>query len=306
MKLADISKTDLSNRLKNEGIRLRIGPFVILLNTRIEALSSALKLLYGESELAIDGGFSDFHISLDAPAGLRGYYRPQVLFYFDGQVPFKPLPITHAFPLFEWGLNWCIAKYVHQYLILHAAVLEKNNRSIIMPGPPGSGKSTLCAALALRGWRLLSDEMALVGLEDLSLTPVTRPVALKNESIDIIQRFESDAVLGPLSYDTSKGTVAHLQPPVDSMSRYLEKSGVSYIVMPRYSPESSNEVREMQQSSMLKELIRNSFNYNILREEGFRTACRLVDACGCFTLDFNNLDDALTSMDRVIHNSVNE
>jgi len=301
VKLVDISKTDLSNRLRKEGVRLHIGPFVILLNTKIEALSSTLQLLYRECELATDEGFSDFHISLDAPAGFRGYIRPQVLFYFDGQVPFKPLPLAHAFPLFEWGLNWCIAKYVHQYLILHAAVLEKDNRSIIMPGPPGSGKSTLCAALALRGWRLLSDEMALVDLEDLSLTPVTRPVALKNESIDIIRQFENDAVLGPCSYDTSKGTVAHLQPPAESMSRYLEKSGVSHIVMPRYSPTSSNEARKMQQSSMLKELIRNSFNYNILREEGFNTACRLVDACECYTLEFNNLDDALISMDRIIH-----
>jgi predicted ATPase len=30
---------------------------------------------------------------------------------------------------------------------------------VILPAPPGSGKSTLCAALVTRGWRLLSDEL---------------------------------------------------------------------------------------------------------------------------------------------------
>jgi hypothetical protein len=41
-------------------------------------------------------------------------------------------------------------------------VLERGGRALLLPAPSGSGKSTLCAGLAFNGWRLLSDELALL------------------------------------------------------------------------------------------------------------------------------------------------
>jgi len=72
--------------------------------------------------------------------------------------------------------------------MLHAAVLEKNGRAVVLPGDPGAGKSTLTAALMLSGWRLLSDEITLVDRDDGLLVGLARPVSLKNASIDVIQR----------------------------------------------------------------------------------------------------------------------
>ena len=52
--------------------------------------------------------------------------------------------------------------HAHQYLIIHAAVVEKNGLAAILPAPPGSGKGTLTAGSVLSGWRLLSDELTLI------------------------------------------------------------------------------------------------------------------------------------------------
>ena len=81
-----------------------------------------------------------------------------------------------------------------------------------MPGDPGAGKSTLTAALMLSGWRLLSDEIALVDRDDGLLRRLARPVSLKNASIDIIREHDTRAVFGDMAHDTHKGTVAHLEP----------------------------------------------------------------------------------------------
>src|SRR3546814_10587342 len=88
--------------------------------------------------------------------------------------------------MLEWGLNWCIGAHGHQFLIIHAAVIARNGLAAILPGAPGSGKSTLTACLVHNGWRLLSDEMALVSLQDGGLTALARPISLKNRSIDLI------------------------------------------------------------------------------------------------------------------------
>jgi serine kinase of HPr protein (carbohydrate metabolism regulator) len=51
-------------------------------------------------------------------------------------------------------------------------------KGVLLSAVSGSGKSTLSAELALNGWRLLSDELALIDSE-VKLVPLTRPVSLK-------------------------------------------------------------------------------------------------------------------------------
>jgi len=78
---------------------------------------------------------------------LRRVIKPHVMFEVNQYKPFMPLPAEHAFALLEWGMNWCIAAHEFTRLILHSAVLVKNNKAIVFPAMPGSGKSTLTAFL---------------------------------------------------------------------------------------------------------------------------------------------------------------
>src|SRR3546814_19883114 len=87
--------------------------------------------------------------------------------------------------MLEWGLNWCIGLHGHRYLIIHAAAIERNGLAFILPGAPGSGKSTLTAFLVHHGWRLLSDQQALVSLQDRRLPALTPPIGLTNRPIDL-------------------------------------------------------------------------------------------------------------------------
>lgn len=88
----------------------------------------------------------------------------------------------HAYAFLEWGMNWCVSVTANEYLKLHAAVVAKDGIVLLMPGLPGAGKSTLCAALALHGWRVLSDEHALVVPGTANIVPLPRPISLKNAS----------------------------------------------------------------------------------------------------------------------------
>lgn len=292
MKLGDLSLAQLRQRLADNDLALRTGPFVTRIQSPMPLVAEGLLRLYAEFPLDT-GEFRDFHVRVGPPPGLRRWLRPQINFWYDDHSPFKPLPANHAFALLEWGLNWCIAGHAHHYLMLHAAVLEKNGRAVVLPGDPGAGKSTLTAALMLSGWRLLSDEITLVDRDDGLLVGLARPVSLKNASIDVIQRAFPDAVIGAPAYDTHKGTVAHLRPSADSVARVGEKARPAWVVFPRWREGSTARLSPHSRADALLHTASHAFNYSLLGGLGFELNAALMDACTCHDFEYSNLDDAL-------------
>lgn len=298
-RISDLTLPQLYALLAGPGLFLKTGPFCYKIRSKVKKVAEGLHLLYGGNEYFQRLDFVDFDIRLDSPNSLRRHFRPKLDFYFDHQAPFKPLPITQAYAFLEWGMNWCVSVHMNQYLKLHAAVLEKNGKALVMPAAPGSGKSTLCAALMLRGWRLLSDEHALVSLDDASLIPVCRPVSLKNESIHVIQEFEPAAVFGPLCEDTHKGTVVHMQPDARSVERDNEIAKPGWLVFPKYVPESETRLTERLKETAFLKAGDQSFNYSLLGVKGFEAMSRLVEASDCYNFSYSNLDEAVTTFERL-------
>lgn len=296
MKVSTLPAIEPAHRLK-QGTNLRIGPFVTRIQSFIPNVIEGIRLLYADYPQEGDDAFVDFHVRLAPPRSPRRWFRPQVLFFFDGSVPFKPLPLDQAFPLFEWGLNWCVAKHINQYLILHAGVIEKGGHAVIMAAPPGSGKSTLCAGLVARGWRLLSDELALVSPEDGRLIPLPRPVSLKNDSIDVIRSFAPEVTIGRESADTTKGTVAHMKAPDDSIARADEHARPAWVICPKYEKGVPARLERRSRAQIFMHVIKNAFNYSVLGVRGFQTAAALIDVCDCYDFTYSSLDEAIDVFD---------
>lgn len=288
---------ELQHLLLGAGACFQLGPFVVEVGTDIPALAEGLSHFYAEYPCAGEDGFADFHVRLSRAQGLRRWYRPQVQFSIDGRRPFLPMTIEHAFPMFEWTLNWCVANYAHQYLMFHSAVVERNGVAAILAAPSGSGKSTLCAALVNRGWRLFSDELALIALSDGRLAPFPRPVSLKNNSIDIIRAYARDAIFGPPTHDTRKGTVAHMKAPTGSIARAAETAMPAWVIFPRYVANAEPEMAPLKKSAAAFAMIENSFNYHVLGQVGFEALADLVARSGCFDFTYSRLDDAVAAFD---------
>lgn len=288
----------VSALLRGDGACLQIGPFVVRLRSSLTEVARGVHRFYSRQILP-DCPFADFHVALRPPRGARGFYRPQVRFFLDGRSPFKPLPRNQAFALFEWGLNWCIAQHAHHYLQIHAAVVARQGLALLLPGAPGSGKSTLCAALVARGWQLLSDEFALVCTETGNLSSLPRPISLKNESIRLIGSAFPHVEIGPAAYDTSKGTVAHMEVPEKALGEPGEPIRPAWIVFPRYTPDAPLGLAPISKGRTLLRIADSSFNYSVLGSQGFASAVALVDRCECHEMRFPGLDSGLASVERL-------
>jgi len=300
MKLLQLPRAELRRQLAGAGVWLRTGPFSIKVQSHIPFVAEGLAKLYGQFEVrSAHEAFADFHVVVNPPTNLRRWLRPQVSFSFDGMQPFKPLPREQAFPMLEWGLNWCVSTQPHSYLIIHAAVVEKNGLAAILPAPPGSGKSTLTAGLVLSGWRLLSDELTLIDRKTGLIQPLPRPVSLKNQSIDVIRQFSPDTYINRASHDTVKGTVAHMRPPRDSVRRQHETARPGWVIFPKWEAGVPTTLTPRPQAQTFKLLAQNAFNYSCLGADGLRVGAALIDQTACYDFHYSQLHEAIAIFDRL-------
>jgi len=185
-------------------------------------------------------------------------------------------------------------------LIIHAAVVAKGNKAILLPAPQGSGKSTLCAALVNSGWRLFSDELAIISLKDASVFPCVRPVSLKNESINIIKSRFPDARLMPSVHDTTKGTVSLMMPGLESVKQGNCPAKISAIVFPKYQLEVNGKFEVKDKSQTFIELIQNSFNYHVISNQSFNIAGDIVESAYCYEYIYSDLTKAILDFDSLV------
>lgn len=300
MILADLAFEVVRERLLTGTLILGIGPFSFELSSPFPQVAVGLSRLYSDYPVLEVGEFVDFRVSISSGKGWRRWIKRQAIFTFDGYQPFGPLPEKHAFPLLEWAMNWCVSMHCNHYLLLHSAVIERDGYAAILPAPPGSGKSTLCAGLVNRGWRLLSDELALVSLESLAITPFGRPISLKNQSIDIIRKYVPEAAFSEVVHDTSKGTVSHMKVRSEHLARIRDIATPRWVVFPRYVNGAEPALTLRSKADSMLELGRNSFNYLILGKLGFDVLANVVEACDCYDFVYSQLDDAVKVFDELV------
>lgn len=296
MRVAELPARALAEGLAR-GLDVDTGAFVIRIETPIPPLAEEVRALYGEFPLDAGGGLADFHVAVQRPAGplgVRRWWRPQASVLLDEDRPFEPMPMDMAVPMLEWSINWCAATRANQYVMIHAAVLERGGRALILPGVTGAGKSTLCAGLAHRGWRLFSDEFALIRPGDGALDPWPRPISLKNVSIDVIRRWAPEAYMSASVPNTNKGTVAHVRPPTDSVRRAAEPAAPAWLVFPTFTRDATAQLTRVPKARAFFRLADCSFNYESLGIRGFRTLSRMIDECDAYEFRYSSLDDALS------------
>lgn len=279
-------------QLASTGVQIDIGPFLVRVRADLPGVAVHLSLLYDHFPMT-DVADGHFDVAVVGTPGLRRWLRPQATLVVNGRRPFLPLPADLAGPLLEWGINWSIGNRAHRWVIVHAAVVERDGAALILCAPSGSGKSTLCAALAYGGWRLLSDEFALIDPDGSKVFPSPRPVSLKDAAIAIIRARHPDVPFSPERIDVEGARFVHARPPAESVRRAAEPAVPTWVVFPRYTPGHPTELRPLPRARALARLADQSFNYNYLGVQGFSCLAHVARTAQVYEFEYSNLDEAL-------------
>jgi len=144
---------------------------------------------------------------------------------------------------------------------LHASAVSINNRAIAFLGPPGAGKSTMAAALAQRGYRVLADDITAIQERNgtIHAQPAYPGVSLWPGSIDLLYgRAASEA---PPSASGDKQCVS-TEEGLRFEARSLPLSRV-YILGYRDSHDPASIIATSPQNLFLS-LVANTYASNIL------------------------------------------
>jgi hypothetical protein len=170
---------------------------------------------------------------------------------------------------------------------LHAATIAVNGRAVAMPAFPGTGKSTLTLALAEHGLEYLSDELAPVDLERLTVAPYPHAVCLKSAP--------------PPPYDFPQGTLTvnrRFQVPVASLASTtrLDPLPLAGIVFLRRDASRFDGLRPISTASGATHLMAHLLNGLAHPNYGLDSAIALSDAVPCFELDVTDLPAAVQAI----------
>lgn len=276
----------------SQKISLLTHPFSLLTETNSDSLYQQLTEVYPSHLLhdsLVDDVFFDFIATFNNKA-----WRPTSAYAFKlGQQHFRYCEQQAMLPVFEWGLNWFVSGFTCQYLCLHAAVVEKNGISLILPAPPGSGKSTMCALLMLHGWRLLSDEHCLINLTTLEIEPFVRPVSLKNNSIAVIAEYTKDHPKSRIYHNTLKGKMQYLAPTNISWQNNKTPVQPKWVIFPKYQANTPLTVTPLNESILFQRLLENTFNYSVLGETSFQVFTDLLPKLSAMELIYSDNEKML-------------
>ncbi|HEY3382791.1 MAG TPA: hypothetical protein VGK32_13535 [Vicinamibacterales bacterium] len=158
-------------------------------------------------------------------------------------------------------------------LLFHAAALAHHGQSVLLPGKSRSGKTTLVAWLAAKGFDYLTDEMVFVPSGGTAIDAFSRPLQLRRASRPVIEN-----LIGPLPAEAVQvGSAFDLILPAALRSTVgIGRSDLALIVFPQYEAASPGELIRLSPAQAGLHLMEGLINARNLRAHGFPEVAALA------------------------------
>ena len=213
----------------------------------------------------------------------------------NGRIRYRQVPIIELGPFLEWIINSLVVRASwgqDRYCLLHAAVVVKGRKGILISGRSGSGKSSLSLALMYRhGYQYLTDEIACWDTYTEKIVAYPKAIMLKEQGLLRFQ--QTYPKLHTRMWDSKRFSqkVCFFNPTQKSPSRVRKTAKIRRVIFPRYRDRERLLVSPLPKAQALLRLQKERF-----------------DSIGFGQGDFNALSGLLrdTSVSKILYHNVFE
>lgn len=194
------------------------------------------------------------------------------------------------------GLIWTTAVRDHDFFLdIHAGVVNTDSGCILLPAPPGRGKSTLTAALVHAGFTFFSDEVALLEAGTFHVHPVPLALCVKDKGIEPLIGYFPQLRDLPLHNRGDGKRVCYMPPPDGALPGTRDPQPVKAIVFPCYQEGTETTLEPMGTVGALKLLMEECLVVD--RRLDKRNVADLIDWVGglpCYRLRYSVTEKAVS------------
>lgn len=187
---------------------------------------------------------------------------------------------------------WSTAINAYEFLFyIHAGVVGTGGSCVLLPAAPGSGKSSLTAALTRRGFGYFSDEVALIKPGTFQVPPMPLAFCIKSTGWELMFRYYPEIASVPMHNRDDGKRVRYVAPPPGAVQR--KSAAVSHIIFPRYDKAGPTELKPLARSEALGRLMSECLALRQrLDQDNVRELLRWIGGLDCYALNFSSLDEA--------------
>lgn len=187
---------------------------------------------------------------------------------------------------------WQSAIDAHDFLMyIHAGVVGTGDSCVLLPAAPGSGKSSLTAALVHRGFRYFSDEVALIEPATFHVPPMPLAMAIKSTGWDLMARYHPGIESLPIHVRNDAKVLRYVPPPAYAAGQTA--APVSHIIFPRYEKDAPTRLTPVPRAESLGRLMGECLGLRRrLDHDNVRQLVRWMAGIDCYALDFSCLEAA--------------
>ena len=218
----------------------------------------------------------------------------------DGCLVSANLPAAAVTPTLIYLTFTSVCAALSDRLLFHAAVLEQAGRALLFPAEAGSGKTTLAATAACHGFGYLSDELAVLDVDQGLVSPLPLPMSIKTGSLELVAACYPELHLAPEHLRADGKMVRYLAPPPGSIVPATARLPIGAILFPHYVAGAACSLRALEKTEALQRLVRTGSSDRPLRPADIAMMIRIVDEHPCYSLEYSSFPEVWSTLAGVV------
>ena len=182
-------------------------------------------------------------------------------------------------------------------LALHAGAVSLGGTGVLLPAAAGHGKSTLTCGLVVDGFDFLSDEAALLSLDEPVVHPFPRPIALEPPSLEVLPGLRERLAR---TYGAFLGGRAFLAGEDLRAGSAGKPCRVRHVVLPEYVEGARTVLSSLGKAEALVEMTEQCFNRAAIGGPTLEVLGRVLEGSTCHRLTVGDLPAAVAAIRQLV------